>query len=55
MRREETVVKFKNLSLADTIRKLQAGNEGGAGDYKIETEVGESSSDGDKPGVCGGL
>ena len=37
--KEETVVKHENLSLADTIRRLQAGNEGIARDYKIKTEV----------------
>ena len=52
---KDTENRFNNLPLAETIRKLQAGSEGGAGVYKVETVVGDSNSDSDAPGVCGGL
>ena len=45
--------RFNNLPLAETIRKLQAGSEDGAGVYKVETVVGDSNSDNESPGACG--
>ena len=47
--------RFNNLPLAETIRKLQAGNEGGTGVYKVETVVGDPNSNSESPGACGWL
>ena len=46
--------RFTNLPLAETIRKLQAGSEGGTGVYKVETIVGHPNCDSESPGACGG-
>ena len=51
----ETHNKPTNPSLAETIRKLEAGSDYGTGSGGVETTVGPSKCDSESPGACYGL